>query len=71
MNNPSAEPLFHDCAVCAGKGRLPNRSVKVGTAAVFHPAQDCTMCDGTGMIFSASGGQVAEIVRRLIRGGRL
>lgn len=65
------ETLYTDCEQCSGLDRWTRPPERTGNSIRNYGEEQCTRCDGFGMIFSSQGRQVAEIIMRLKRIGRL
>jgi DnaJ-class molecular chaperone len=65
------DTLYTDCEQCGGFGRWTRPPERAGNSITSYGEEQCTRCDGFGMIFSCQGRQVVEIIMRLKRIGRL
>ena len=67
----SDDPLYTDCEQCQGFGRWTRPPEITPTSRRIFSEEQCSQCDGYGMIFSGRGRQVLDIILRLKRNGRL
>ncbi len=70
MNDEQA-PLFTECGRCGGRGYWTPPPEVRGNSRTMFGREDCSDCDGLGVVVSALGSEVVELIKRLRSKGRL
>jgi DnaJ-class molecular chaperone len=65
------DKLFRDCEKCGGRGQWVPPIEFHGNSQVLHGPRTCPECNGVGVIPSADGELIIDLIERFRRAGRL